>query len=76
LRIAIASNRVTPDCPRYCGGNAFKELHINSGGQRYLNGLLYSPSESSVPFMLGLAEFLSNAVPIISSFMELLFGRF
>jgi len=58
------------------GTLAFKELHIDSGGQRHLNGLLYGPSESSVPFMLGLAEFLSNAVPIISSSMELLFGRF
>ena len=145
-RIALASNRVTPDCPRCCpccnkgkqsflhwilecekfldlrikylnfiedlyytflsyyrkkyvyyflseeevkrsiynfiysfllGGTlAFNELHIDSGERRRLNGLLYNTSESSVPYMFRLAEYLTNTIPIISSSMELLFGRF
>ena len=36
--------------------------------QKLLEELLYSPPlESSVPYMLGIAEFLTKSMPIISS---------
>ena len=58
------------------GTLAFDELRIDSGEQRHLNDLLYEgSSESTVPYLLGLAEFLSKSIPIISSSMELLFDR-
>ena len=145
-RIAIASNRVTPDCPRFCpccghgeqsfqhwilecptfsqhrtkslgylddlyrlffnkynnlfvihltpaleirktihnyiftfllGGTlAFNELQIDKAEQRHLNEQLYSSSGSHVPYMEGLAAFLTKITPIISSSMKLLFDRF
>jgi len=55
----------------------FNELQIDRNEQKLLEELLYNlPFESSVPYMLGLAEFLTKSIPIISSSMELLFGRF
>ena len=59
------------------GSLAFNELQIERNEQKLLEELLYSPPlESSVPYMLGLAEFLTKSMPLISSSMELLFGRF
>ena len=59
------------------GTLAFNELQIDRSEQKLLEELLYSPPlESSVLYMLGLAEFLTKSMPIISSSMELLFGRF
>ena len=145
-RIAIASNRVTTDCPKYCpccehgdqsflhwilecsafnqyrieslgflndlftlfrnkynnlfptillpelevnkiinnyiftfllgGTSAFDELQIDMAEQRHLNEQLYSSSGSHVPYMEGLAVFLTKTIPIISSSMKLLFDRF
>jgi len=58
------------------GTLAFNELQIDDGERRHLKEQLYSSSGSSVPYMLGLAEFLTKSIPIISSSMELLFDRF
>jgi len=59
------------------GTLAFNELQIDRSEQKLLEELLYSPLlEFSVPYMLGLAEFLTKSMPIISSSMELLFDRF
>ena len=59
------------------GTLAFNELQIDRSEQKLLEQLLYSPLlEFSVPYMLGLAEFLTKSMPIISSSMELLFDRF
>jgi hypothetical protein len=45
--------------------------------QRQLNELLFKgSSESPVPKIVGLAEFLTSAIPIISSSFELLFDRY
>ncbi|KAG4084338.1 hypothetical protein H8356DRAFT_1356354 [Neocallimastix lanati (nom. inval.)] len=53
------------------------ELHFDSGEQRQLNELLFKgSSESPVPKIVGLAEFLTSAIPIISSSFELLFDRY
>ncbi|KAG4085784.1 hypothetical protein H8356DRAFT_1435038 [Neocallimastix lanati (nom. inval.)] len=54
-----------------------KRNTINFGEQRHLNELLFKgSSESPVPKIVGLAEFLTNAIPIISSSFELLFDRY
>jgi len=59
------------------GTLAFNELQIDRSEQKLLEELLYSPPlESSVPYMLDLAEFRTKSIPIISSSMELLFDRF
>jgi len=59
------------------GTLALNELHIDSGEQRQLNELLFkSSSESPVPKIVGLAEFLTIAIPIINSSFELLFDRY
>jgi len=58
------------------GTLAFNELQIDEGERRRLKEQLYSSSGSSVPYMLGLAEFLTKSMPIISSSMELLFDWF
>jgi len=56
---------------------ALNELHFNSGEQRQLNELLFKgSSESPVPKIVGLAKFLTRAIPIISSSFELLFDRY
>jgi len=59
----------------FSGTLALNELHFDSGEQRQLNELLFKgSSESPVPKIVGLAEFLtSDAIPIISSSFELLF---
>jgi len=50
------------------GTLALNELHFDSGEQRQLNELLFKgSSESPVPKIVGLVEFLANAIPIISS---------
>ncbi|KAG4087642.1 hypothetical protein H8356DRAFT_1433559 [Neocallimastix lanati (nom. inval.)] len=49
----------------------------NNGEQRQLNELLFKgSSESPVPKIVGLAEFLTKVIPIISSSFELLFDRY
>jgi len=54
-----------------------KLCFIDSGEQRQLNELLFKgSSESPVPKIVGLAEFLTRAIPIISSSFELLFDRY
>ena len=59
------------------GTLALNELHLDSGEQRQLNELLFKgSSESPVPKIVGLAEFLTSAIPIISSSFELLFDRY
>jgi len=59
------------------GTLVLNELHFDSGEQRQLNELLFQgPSESPVPKIVGLAEFLTRAIPIISSSLELLFDRY
>jgi len=59
------------------GTLVLNELHFDSGEQRHLNELLFKgSSESPVPKIVGLAEFLTSAIPIISSSFELLFDRY
>ena len=58
------------------GTIAFNELRIDEAGQRQLNEQLYSSSGSHVPYVEGLAAFLTKTIPIISSSMKLLFDRF
>ena len=59
------------------GTLALNELHFDRGEQRQLNELLFKGlSESPVPKIVGLAEFLTSAIPIISSSFELLFDRY
>ena len=61
------------------GTLVLNELHFDSGEQRQLNELLFkgsSESQSPVPKIVGLAEFLTSAIPIISSSFELLFDRY
>ncbi len=58
------------------GTLAFNELHIDDGERRHLKEQLYGSSGSSVPYILSLAQFLTESMPIISSSMELLFDRF
>ena len=58
------------------GTLAFNELQIDEGERRHLKEQLYGSSGSSVPYILGLAQFLTKSIPIISSSMELLFDRF
>ena len=54
------------------GTLVLNELHFDSGEQRQLNELLFKgSSESPVPKIVGLAEFLTSAIPIISSSFEL-----
>jgi len=59
------------------GTLVLNELHFDSGEQRQLNELLFKGSSES-PFLkiVGLAEFLTRAIPIISSSFELLFDRY
>ena len=58
------------------GTLAFNELQIDKAEQRQLNEQLYSSSGSHVPYIEGLAAFLTETIPIISSSMKLLFDRF
>jgi len=61
------------------GTLAFNELQIDKAEQRHLNHLnkqLYSSSGSHIPYIEGLAAFLTKITPIISSSMKLLFDRF
>ena len=56
---------------------ALNGLHFDSGEQRQLNELLFKgSSESPVPKIMGLTEFLTSTIPIISSSFELLFDRY
>jgi len=82
-----SSSRTTIDSKKYInhfilmfllGGTlALNELHIDSGEQRQLFKLLIEGvSESSVPYIVGFAEFLTNTIPIISSSFELLFDKY
>jgi len=59
------------------GTLVLNELHFDSGEQRQLNELLFKgSSESPVPKIVGLVEFLTRAIPIISSLFELLFDKY
>jgi hypothetical protein len=59
------------------GTSALNELHFDRGKQRQLNELLFKgSSESPVPKIVGMLEFLTSAIPIISSSFELLFDRY
>jgi len=56
---------------------SYKWLHFDSGELRQLNELLFKgSSKSPVPKIVGLAEFLTSPIPIISSSFELLFDRY
>ena len=56
------------------GTLALNELHFDRREQRQLNELLFKGSSlSPVPKIVGLAEFLTSAIPIISSSFDLLF---
>ena len=53
------------------------ELHFDSEEQRQLNELLFKgSSESPILKIVGLAEFLTRAIPIISSSFKILFDRY
>ena len=59
------------------GTLVLNELHFDRGEQRQLmNYFSKSSSESPVPKIVGLAEFLTRAIPIMSSSFELLFDRY
>jgi len=59
------------------GTLTLNELHFKSGEQRQLNELFFKgSSESPVPKIVGLAEFLTSPIPIISNSFELLFDRY
>ena len=58
------------------GTLAFNELQFDKEEQRHLNEQFYSSSSSHVPYMEGLAAFVTTITPIISSSMKLLFDRF
>ena len=58
------------------GTMAFNELQTDEGERRHLKEPLYGSSWSSILYILGLAQFLTKSMPIISSSIELLFGRF
>ncbi|OUM68236.1 hypothetical protein PIROE2DRAFT_4114 [Piromyces sp. E2] len=68
--IAIANNRITPDCPNYCPC-------CDHGEQTFLHWILLCPAltqyrtsslvhrGSHVPYMENLSAFLSKTIPII-----------
>jgi len=59
------------------GTLTLNELQFDSGEQRHLTELLtQSSSDSTVPYLEGIAEFLSKTMPIISSSFELLFDKY
>jgi len=59
------------------GTLALNELHFDRGEQRQLNELLFKgSSESPVPKIVGMTEFLASAIPNINSLFELLFDRY
>jgi len=59
------------------GISALDELQFDTGEQRHLSEqLLKSSQGSTVPYIVGLPEYLANTIPIISSSLELLFERF
>ena len=59
------------------GTLALNELYFDNGELRQLNVLLFKgSSKSPVPKIVGLAEFLTSPIPIISSSFELLFDRY
>ena len=64
-------------CFLFGGTLALNELQFDSGEQKHLNELLtQSSSKSTVRYLVGLAEFLSKTIPIISSSFELLFDKY
>ncbi len=59
------------------GTLALDELHIDVGERRRLTELLIkSSAESSVPYLVGLADFLTKSIPVISSSFKLLFDKY
>ena len=59
------------------GTLALNELYFDNGELRQLNELFFKgSSKSPVPKIVGLAELLTSAIPIISSSFELLFDRY
>ena len=59
------------------GISALDELQFDTGKRGHLSEQLQKSSqESTVPYIMGLAEYLANTMPIISSSLEFLFERF
>ncbi|KAG4087261.1 hypothetical protein H8356DRAFT_1433781 [Neocallimastix lanati (nom. inval.)] len=63
MQLYLKNQVQKPDC-----SNKLYNINNNNNGN--------SSSESPVPKIVGLAEFLTNAIPIISSSFELLFDRY
>ena len=64
-------------CSFLVGLLVLNELHFDNEEQRQLNELLFKgSSESPVSKIVGLAEFLTRVIPIMSSSFELLFDRY
>jgi hypothetical protein len=56
------------------GISALDELQFNTRERRHLSEQLLNSSQGSiVPYIVGLSEYFSNTIPIISSSLELLF---
>ena len=54
-----------------------EELHFDKGERKHLIEQLYKSSkELPVPYLARLADFLTKTVPVICSFLELLFDRY
>jgi len=62
----------------FLGGTlTLNELHFNKGEQRQLNELHFKgSSESPVPKIVDLTEFLTSAITIIKNSFEILFDRY
>ncbi|ORX83303.1 hypothetical protein BCR32DRAFT_278189 [Anaeromyces robustus] len=59
------------------GISALEELHFDKGERKHLIEHLYKSSkELLVPYFVGLTVFLTKTVPVICSFLELLFDRY
>ena len=59
------------------GGNlALDRFDLNVGERRNMVGHLLGPTDSTSPYMLGLAAFLTYVIPVISSSFKLLFNLY
>jgi len=57
--------------------SALDKLQFDTGELRHLSEQLLKSSQGSIiPCIVGLEEYLTNTIPIISSSLELLFERF
>ncbi|ORX79084.1 hypothetical protein BCR32DRAFT_281732 [Anaeromyces robustus] len=58
------------------GTSALEKLYFDKGKRKYLIKQLYKClKELPVPYFVGLIEYLTKTVPVICSFLELLFDR-